>query len=129
MRQLAEIPTFRMEVHHNGSIIVDDFIYGMVTNSVSVGGIEGLIAQPVDLHDGMFEVTLIRLPRNPIDWNEIISYLTGTRESTHMIESFQASELTLRSPEAVPWTLDGEFGGKHHTVTIRNYCQAMEIIV
>ena len=31
-----------MKVSHDGEIIEDEFIYGMVTNSLSVGGFKGI---------------------------------------------------------------------------------------
>ncbi len=129
MRQLADIPVFRMEVAWDGQRVYDDFIYGMVTNAKTVGGFSGLITPPVDLSDGRFEVTLIRLPRNPLEWNEIITFLTGARESTEMIVSFQASEVHFASRERVPWTLDGEAGGAHMQVAVRSLCQALNLIV
>ncbi len=129
MRQLADIPVFRMEVEWNGQRVYDDFIYGMVTNAKTVGGFSGLIAPPVDLSDGRFEVTLIRLPRTPMDWNEVITYLTGARESTEMIVSFQTSEVSFAARERVPWTLDGEAGGAHAQVEIRSLCQALNLVV
>ena len=39
-----------------------DFIYGMVTNSNSVGGFKGITGREVTLNDGLMEVTLIRMP-------------------------------------------------------------------
>ena len=39
------------------------------------------------------------------------------------------SELQIESTEEIAWTLDGEFGGRHSRVEIRNYKQALEIRV
>ena len=45
------------------------------------------------------------------------------------MECFTASELQIESTEEIAWTLDGEFGGRHSRVEIRNYKQALEIRV
>lgn len=54
-----------MRVEYDGNIIEDEFAYGMITNSVSVGGFKKLTGKNVLLDDGLFEVTLIRMPKNP----------------------------------------------------------------
>lgn len=128
-KQLRDIPSYRMQVEYDGNILYDEFIYGMVTNSVSVGGFKGLIPEPVQLDDGVFEVTLIRMPKNPVELNDILSYLTGINQKTPMIYSFQTSEVKFTCSEDVSWTLDGEFGGNHHKVDVKDRQKAVEIMV
>ncbi len=128
-KQLRDIPSFRMQVEYDGNVIYDEFIYGMVTNSVSVGGFKGLISKEVGLDDGVFEVTLIKMPKNPIELNEILGCLTNFIRDSVMIYSFQTSHIKFTSNDAVPWTLDGEFGGEHESVSIENQHQALEIMV
>ncbi|MBQ7678052.1 MAG: diacylglycerol kinase family lipid kinase [Lachnospiraceae bacterium] len=127
--QLADVPSFHMQVEYDGNIIEDDFIYGMITNSTSVGGIKGIVSGDISLDDGVFEVTLIRTPKNPLELSEIIGYLTSILKETALVYSMQTSELKISSEEEIPWTLDGEFGGKHDAVLIRNLPKAMEILV
>ena len=76
-KSLHDISSHKMQVEHDGVVIQDDFIYGMVTNSVSVGGFKGITGSDVHLDDGVFEVTLIKNPRNPIELNEILACLTS----------------------------------------------------
>ena len=42
---------------------------------------------------------------------------------------FKTASLHIESEEEVPWTLDGEFGGKHYVVDMQNRKQALEIRV
>ena len=49
MKQLWDIPSFRMLVEHDGNIFYDEFIYGMVTNTMSVGGFKGIIPYPLPI--------------------------------------------------------------------------------
>lgn len=129
MKQLWDIPSCRMQVEYDGNVLYDEFIYGMVTNSLSVGGFKGIIPGEVSLDDGVFEVTLIRMPKNPIELNSIITFLTGIDRDSEMVYSFQTAYLKLTASEEVAWTLDGEFGGNHQQVTIENRKQALEILV
>ena len=41
-KRIFNIPSYRIKVTHDGETIEDEFIYGMVTNSRSVGGFKGI---------------------------------------------------------------------------------------
>lgn len=129
MKSLHEIPSFRMQVQSNGMCFQDEFIYGMISNSTSVGGFKGMTGKDVLLDDGVFEVTLIKKPRNPIELNEIIASLINLVDDTDMIYSFKSDEVKIVAKSEVPWTLDGEFGGNHAEVTIKNICKAIDMVV
>lgn len=126
---LHDIPSFMMQVQYDNGRIQDEFIYGMITNSTSVGGFKGMTGKDVLLDDGLFEVTLIKKPRNPIELNEIIASLINLVDDTDMVYSFKSSEVHFLSQKEIPWTLDGEFGGNHTEVMVRNMKQAMNIMV
>ena len=128
-KQLRDIPSFRMQVEYDGNVIYDEFIYGMITNSKSVGGFQGIIRGNIGLNDGVFEVTLIKMPRNPMELNEILGFMTGIIPDSEMVYSFQTSEIKFTSSEEVPWTLDGEFGGNHQMVNIIDENKALEIAI
>lgn len=128
-KQIWDIPSYRMQVEYDGNVLYDEFIYGMVTNSMSVGGFKGIIPGNVELNDGVFEVTLIKMPRNPIELNDIIGFLTGITKESNMVYSFQTSCVKFTASEEIAWTLDGEFGGDHSVAQVTNRHQALEIIV
>ncbi len=128
-KQLWDIPSFRMQVEYDGNVLYDEFIYGMVTNSNSVGGFDGLISGDVILNDGVFEVTLIKMPKNPMELSEVLACLTNIRKDSDMLYTFQTSQIKFTCSEEVPWTLDGEDGGTHSQALITNCPRALEIIV
>ena len=127
-KSLASIPSYLMQVEANGEVIQDRFIYGMITNSISVAGFKGLTGKDVQLDDGEFEVTLIKSPTNPIELNEIIAYLTGITHESKMVYAFKASQVQVRSRSSVTWTMDGENGGEHWCVDIKNHHQCLKIM-
>jgi len=55
--------------------------------------------------------------------------MTGLIPESEMVYSFQTKEIKFTSSEEVPWTLDGEFGGKHKEVTIVDEKGALEIAI
>ena len=128
-KQLRDIPSFRMQVEYDGNVVYDEFIYGMITNSKSVGGFQGIIRGDIGLNDGVFEATLIKMPKNPMELNEILGFMTGIIPDSDMVYSFQTSQIKLTCSEEVPWTLDGEFGGNHKSVTIIDEKGALEIAI
>ena len=56
-KRLFNIPSYKVKVTHDDEVIEDEFVYGMVTNSRSVGGFRNLIGKQVGFDDGVFEVT------------------------------------------------------------------------
>ena len=127
-RSLATIPNYLIQVETNGEIIQDRFIYGMITNSTSVGGFEGLTGKDVCLDDGQFEVMLVKVPNDLIELNEIIALFTGLIDESDMVYKVKADHVVIRSRQSVPWTLDGENGGEHWHVDIKNHHQALNFV-
>ncbi len=129
MRKLSKVRSYTMKVICGDRAIEGDFIFGMITNSLSVGGFKKITGDNVKLDDGVFEVTLIKRPGNPVELNTIMAAMVNRNIDTDLMECFTASELQIESTEEIAWTLDGEFGGRHSRVEIRNYKQALEIRV
>ena len=129
MRKLSKVKSYAMKVTSGDKVIKGDFIFGMITNSLSVGGFKKITGDNVKLDDGVFEVTLIRRPGNPVELNTIMAAMVNRNIDTDLMECFTASELQIESAEDIAWTLDGEFEGRHSRVEIRNYKQALEIRV
>ena len=119
-KHLHDILSYNMQVEYEEHVFQDEFIYGMVTNSVSVGGFKGMTGTDVKLDDGVFEVTLIKKPHNPIELNEILACLTNMIDDSDLIYSFKTNEVKITAREQIAWTLDGEFGGEHEEVIILN---------
>ena len=127
VKRLFDIKSYHMKVTSDEVQAEDDFIVGMITNSRSVGGFKNLTGKNVDMNEGLFEVTLIAHPKNPLQLQEIITALVMAEDNTDLIYSFKTKKLTIESDEEVPWTLDGEFGGDHSYVDIENRHKALNL--
>lgn len=128
-KRIFNIPSYKIKVEHDGEVIEDEFIFGMVTNSRSVGGFSNMVGKNIVFDDGLFEVTLIKTPKNPIALQEIIAALLIEQVDTKHMYTFKTKKITFDSVEGIPWTLDGEFGGEQDYVEIENVQKAMEIMV
>ena len=129
MKRLSAIRSYPMRITYGDTTIVDDFIFGMVTNSASVGGFKRITGKNVRLDDGVFEVTLIKRPKNPIELNNIMVSLLNRDIDTDAMYCFRTSKVEITSAEPLPWTLDGEYGGTHTKVVIENICRGVDIRV
>lgn len=129
VKRIPATQSYQLEISYGDQKIAGEFIYGMVTNSVSAGGFRNITGKNVKLDDGVFEVTLIRMPKNPMELNEIIGSLTNLIDNTELIHTFKTDCLKVKASEEIAWTLDGEYGGKHTDVTISAEKQAVEMIV
>lgn len=127
VKRLPMVHSYALKVSYDDQVIEGEFLYGMITNSFSVGGFRGITGKDVLLDDGLFEVTLIRKPSNPLDLNNIIMALVDKRVKSEHIYTFKTPKLTVESEEAVPWTVDGEFGGEHLKAVIENKQKVLHI--
>ena len=129
MKRLSTIKSYCMKVIADGNEYAGDFLYGMITNSKSVGGFNNITGKNVEFNDGQFEITLIKRPKNPIEFTKIMEALVAGKSDNEHIYSFKASDIVIETEETVAWTLDGEFGGNHGKVVIKNRQAAVTFMV
>lgn len=128
IKRLPNWKSYNMEIICGDRIISDNFIYGMIANSNSIGGFKGLTGKDVLLDDGLFEGIFIKMPQNVLDFQSIINDLMKGNLNSDQIFSFPVKEIQITSDELVPWAVDGEYGGEYETVNIKNIKQAFTII-
>ncbi|MFT3984045.1 MAG: YegS/Rv2252/BmrU family lipid kinase [Lachnospiraceae bacterium] len=129
MRKLSVIKSYHLKVTAGDLVYEDDYIFGMITNSFSVGGFKSITGKKVKLDDGLFEVTLIKRPRNALELQAILTSFVMEEADERYMHTFKTPMLQITSEEIIPWTLDGEFGGNWQKVSIMNNRRAIEIAV
>lgn len=129
LKKLTDIRSYKMHIETDTMTIDDEFIYGMITNSDSVGGIKRITGTNVNLSDGLFEVTLIRKPELATDMNHIMAALLNRDYSCKDVYYFKTDRILLESEENVLWTLDGEYGGDEKSARIENVNKELKIYV
>jgi YegS/Rv2252/BmrU family lipid kinase len=109
---IQELSQLRNRVHlkieTEDQVVEDDFIFGAICNSTSVGGILTLDPKKVDLGDGLLEVLLVRYPK---DFSEVTECIQAVQKQTYqcrMVTFFSAGKLSITADPDMPWTLDGE---------------------
>lgn len=126
---LGKVRTYRMHAESEELSVTGDFIFGMITNSRSVGGFADITGKKVDMSDGLFEVTLVKMPTNILELSDIVQYLNQTVDSSDMVYHFKTAHLVMESNDPVSWTRDGEYGGTFKRVEVTNLRRAMKILI
>lgn len=127
IKRIANLKSYSVNLEFENEQVSGEFIFGMISNSISVGGFKGITGKEVVLNDGYFEAIFIKKPNNILDLQNIIHSLTSGDLSSEFIIYAQIREICIRSEMNIPWTIDGEYGGNMQQVEVKNISQAISI--
>lgn len=116
----------RMEI--DGQMVEDDFLFGAICNSTSIGGILSLDPKHVDMGDGLFEVLLVRSARSLEEIGECIRAVQSQVYNCAMITFRTAKTVKIYSNPEMPWTLDGEREDGHAEILVENLHHAISLV-
>ena len=127
---VMNIKPLHMRVDNGNTVYEDDYVFGAICNSTSMGGIINLKSADVDMNDGLFEVMLIKAPENIIDLNSIIFALsTQSYNECDQIVFFSSDHVSIKAPGDMPWTLDGEYQEPCEDILVSNIYNAIELML
>ena len=129
IKSLGNIKPVRLKFKTEERDIEGDFLFGAVSNSMSVGGIVKFDESAVKLNDGRFEVLLIRNPDNVLKLQPIIDGILKRDFDREGIEFFTTESITVTGGDGLSWTLDGEYAEGKDEIVISNMHNAIELIV
>lgn len=119
IQELFQIRSYPVRVTlFDGTVIENEFIFGAISNSTSVGGVLTLAADRVDMADGKFELLLIRAPKDLLELSECVRALQQKTYDCAMITLLNTPQVQVVAPKEMPWTLDGEQEPGHGEVTV-----------
>lgn len=128
LKHIPDIKAHYMRIEYDGNVVEDNFILGLVSNSVSVAGYKAYSKMNIMMDDGMFEALFIKEIRNPLELQAALNALMTKKFDTERIFQFSSSKIRISSEDDVQWTLDGEDGGVFRDVTMLNHQYALPII-
>lgn len=105
-----------------------NYIFGAISNSTSLGGILTLDPDTVDMNDGLFELLLIRCPKNLAELNDCIRALRDQTYDSPLLTFHSTSQLTVTAEPDMAWTLDGEREEGHEKIWVENLRDAIRLI-
>ena len=128
IRSLADIRPIHMRITADGQVFEEDYIFGAVCNSTSLGGVLKLEDNDVDMNDGRFETLLIPFPPDLIVLNRILNALRTHHYEDESLQFLRASSFLFEGSSDVTWTLDGEAADGSSRVEIKNIHDAIKLI-
>ncbi len=129
VKELTQIKSIDLKFEVDGEKYAGEYCFGGITNSTSVAGIVKLKSDLVDMSDGLFEVVMVKMPKNLADINSIVTAVTTSKfEECRMIDYFRTDSIKLTFPDDMSMTLDGEFFKCGGDVNIKNLKQRISII-
>ncbi len=128
IQELSNIRKERIRIEMNDEVLEEDYLFGAVCNSTSVGGLLKLSSKVVDMCDGKFEVFLVRAPKDIQELGECIVALTNQKYDCNMITFRSTSSLKVYASPDIPWSIDGEKAQGAETIEIENISKRITII-
>ncbi len=124
---VKNIHNVKMRVEYDGGVIEGKFVFGTVSNSLSVGGFIKLPDDQVKFNDGKFEVILVK-DFKPQKLLSLMHKTMAQKYDNKEIIMFSTNKIKFTAlEEDVPWTVDGEYGGSHREVRINVLERAIEL--
>lgn len=105
-----------------------EFFFGAVSNSTSLGGVLKLDSEQVCLDDGLLELTLVRMPKNPLEMGQIAQMMGQGRLQGDMVIQRSVKKVTFLCPQPFPWSLDGEYAPGEEQLELEIVPQGMELV-
>jgi len=128
IQEISQIRKEHVRMELDDHVVEDDFLFGAICNSTSLGGILTLDPKRVDMADGLLEVLLVRAPQNLTEISECIQAVQNQTFNCAMITFRSTSSIRVFADPEMPWTLDGERGGSHKEVFVENQHMAIRVM-
>ena len=125
MGDLDSLRPYCCRIEADDEVFEDEYIFGAVCNSTSLGGLMKLDPNHVKMDDGKFEMLLVRNPRTILELQGILTALLNQNYHHEDLIFRHISTLTAEPAGELPWSLDGEYAPSAEEVTIRNCPRAL----
>jgi len=129
LSKVTTIPSYKCKIIYPEGVLIGDYIFGMISNSNRVAGIKNIFGTQANISDGLFEVILVKTPKNIFDIRSILTDLLSKKYDPEHVVIFKAHQISIESKQEMKWTLDGENGGSLKKVDIKNLKQKIKILV
>jgi diacylglycerol kinase (ATP) len=128
IKNINEIKPHSVSIKSNEFEYDGEILFGGVMNTLQAGGVLKMNRKDVDFSDGKFEVLIVKMPKSMTELSEILRDLAKGKYDQSGISLTHTEHIVFESEEPLSWTLDGEFGGNHKRVEIKNLHRAVKIM-
>lgn len=112
----------------DGRILEDDYLFGAISNSTSVGGILTIPPDKVDMTDGKLELLLIRAPKDALELTDCLLAIQRQTYNCGMMTFLSTENVRITAPADMDWTLDGEREPAREEILVECVHHALTVI-
>ena len=128
IQEISQIRKEHVRMELDGQVVEDDFLFGAICNSTTIGGILTLDPKRVDMADGLLEILLVRAPQNLTEISECIQAVQDQTFNCSMITFRSTASVRVLADPGMPWSLDGEREAGHEEVSVENQHLAIRVM-
>lgn len=110
IKELPKIRSHHVKITTENEVFEDDYIFGAVCNTRSIGGVIKLSPSEAQLDDGRFELFLVKSPKNLREFWRILYAVVSHKRELDVITFRHVKSVSFESREEICWSLDGERG-------------------
>lgn len=108
LNDLANIKTYHIKGTTTTKEFEGDYLLGFVMNTTSIAGLVKIDPSLVNLSDGLFEILLIKKPKDMVDRGNLVEGLINRDFSNPAFTFLKADSIHFSLDNETSWSLDGE---------------------
>lgn len=128
LTDLNNFKPFKLRIETSDTILEQEYIFGAITNSTSLGGLVKLDKKNVKVNDGLFEMLLIRKPNGFVALADTVRQVLSKKYNFERIVFSHTDKVILTAEQPLDWTLDGEYAGAAAKIEINVIPSAINFI-
>lgn len=125
---LKDTKKMRFVVETDSGNIDGDFLFAAVSNTVRAGGLVWLPKKEIRFDDGLFELTMIKAPENIKNGTALVNDLIVSRVDSDNFLRKKIKQAVIHTEHRSGWSVDGENGGEHTSVSIEIKQKALRFV-
>ena len=127
VKDLTQVKRMELKIENEDEVIEGEYIFVAICNATSIGGVMTIDEGKVDFADGLFELLLIKYPKDLIELGIIINELTNQIYDKH-IRLLKVSKLKISDSSDIDWSLDGEKEDGRKSMKFRVIHNAVKLV-
>ena len=128
IQELSQIKTIPVKIEVDGQVFEDSYIFGAVCNCTSMGGVISLKPELVDMQDGLFEILLVRAPKDLAELGECLLAIQRKDCQCKMMTFLSGKKIKVEMDSEISWSLDGERADGMDVLEIENIHHAYRLM-
>ncbi len=127
VKDVTKLISYKVKIKTDTEEFEGEYVFGSVTNTTSIGGIVKFSTDLVRMNDGLFEIVLVKKPKNINELSKIIAGLTSSNFTDSVFKFLKTKDVIMTFENEMDWSIDGEHQKSGREVKISNINTAISI--